>query len=86
MYDRILVPTDGSDVADAAAEAAIAFADRFDAELCIVHVLELGELPPGIVRYQRTWPAAGVLVSDDDRPGMGTSHRPGISVPSFAHA
>lgn len=48
MYDRILIPTDGSDVAEAAAEAAIAFADRFDAELYVVHVLELGELPPGV--------------------------------------
>jgi nucleotide-binding universal stress UspA family protein len=48
MYDRILVPTDGSDVAEAAAEAAIAFADRFDADLYVVHVLELGELPPEV--------------------------------------
>jgi nucleotide-binding universal stress UspA family protein len=48
MYDRILVPTDGSDVASAAADAAIALAGRFDARLDVVHVLELGELPPGV--------------------------------------
>jgi len=48
MYERILVPTDGSAVADAAAEAAIALATRFDADLHVVHVLELGELPPGV--------------------------------------
>jgi nucleotide-binding universal stress UspA family protein len=48
MYDRILVPTDGSDVARTAAEAAIALADRFDAELHVLHVLEFGDLPPGI--------------------------------------
>ncbi|MBX0297817.1 universal stress protein [Haloarcula nitratireducens] len=47
MYDRILIPTDGSDVAEAAAEAAIAFAGRFEADLHIIHVLEVGELPPG---------------------------------------
>jgi nucleotide-binding universal stress UspA family protein len=48
MYDRILLPTDGSDPADAAADAAIAFAKRFDATLDVLHVLELGELPPGV--------------------------------------
>ncbi|WP_254763708.1 universal stress protein [Natrinema marinum] len=48
MYDRILFPTDGSDVADAAAEAAVTFARRFDADLHAVHVLEFGELPPGV--------------------------------------
>ncbi len=46
MYERILLPIDGSDVADAAAEAAVAIARRFDAELHVVHVLEFGELPP----------------------------------------
>jgi len=48
MYERILVPTDGSDVAGVAAEAAITFARRFDAELHAVHVLEMGDLPPGV--------------------------------------
>ncbi|ESP89825.1 universal stress protein [Candidatus Halobonum tyrrellensis] len=47
MHDRILLPTDGSDVARAATEAAITIADQFDAELHVVHALELGELPPG---------------------------------------
>ncbi|MFC6726703.1 universal stress protein, partial [Halobium palmae] len=32
MYDRIVVPTDGSEVAEAAADAAVALARRFDAE------------------------------------------------------
>lgn len=48
MYDTILIPTDGSAVADAAAEAAIALARRFDADVHALHVLELGELPPGV--------------------------------------
>jgi nucleotide-binding universal stress UspA family protein len=47
MYERILVPTDGSDVARTATDAAIALAERFDADLHAVHVLEPGELPPG---------------------------------------
>ncbi|MDS0474439.1 universal stress protein [Natrinema sp. 1APR25-10V2] len=46
MYERILLPVDGSDVADAAAEAAVAIARRFDAELHVVHVLEFGERLP----------------------------------------
>lgn len=48
MYERILLPTDGSDVAQAATEAAITLAGRFDADLHVIHVLELGDLPPGI--------------------------------------
>lgn len=43
MYDSILVPTDGSDVARAAAETAVELAGRFDAHLHVVHVLEPGE-------------------------------------------
>ncbi|SEL41223.1 universal stress protein [Haloferax larsenii] len=46
MYDRILVPTDGSDAAAAGAEAAVALARRFDAELSVVHVLNPNEHPP----------------------------------------
>ena len=46
MYDDILVPTDGSDTALNATEAAVALAERFDARLHAVNVLELGYLPP----------------------------------------
>jgi nucleotide-binding universal stress UspA family protein len=45
MYDRILVPTDGSDVASAAVDAAIVLAERFDADLHLLHVREVGEPP-----------------------------------------
>lgn len=45
MYDRILLPTDGSDVAESAAEAAVALARRFDADLHAIHVLEPDALP-----------------------------------------
>ena len=47
MYDQILVPTDGGDVAAAAAEAALGLAAQFEATVHVVHVNELGELPPG---------------------------------------
>ncbi|WP_331234250.1 universal stress protein [Natronorarus salvus] len=48
MYDTILVPTDGSDAASAAAEGAIALARRFNAKLHVVHVLNLSDLPDGV--------------------------------------
>ncbi|AGN00916.1 UspA domain protein [Salinarchaeum sp. Harcht-Bsk1] len=48
MYDRILVPVDGSPVGETAAATAIALARRFDAQVHALHVLEVGELPPGV--------------------------------------
>jgi nucleotide-binding universal stress UspA family protein len=40
MYERLLIPTDGSDVAAAAANVALTLADRFDANLHAVSVRE----------------------------------------------
>lgn len=40
MYDRILVPTDGSDAADNAVGEGIALARRFDASLHAIYVIE----------------------------------------------
>ncbi|WP_435066389.1 universal stress protein [Halobaculum sp. EA56] len=40
MYDRILVPTDGSPAADAAVEHAVTLADRFDATLHALYVVD----------------------------------------------
>ncbi|WP_380674944.1 universal stress protein [Salinigranum sp. GCM10025319] len=40
MYQRILLPTDGSKASSTAAEAAVTLADQFDAELHVIHVLE----------------------------------------------
>lgn len=40
MYERVLVPTDGSDVAVTGAQAAFALADQFDATVHAIHVLE----------------------------------------------
>ena len=47
MFDRILVPSDGSDPSVAAAEAATALARRFGATLHVVHVVDTNELPLG---------------------------------------
>jgi nucleotide-binding universal stress UspA family protein len=40
MHDTILLPTDGSDNAELAAERAIDLADRFDATLHVLYVVE----------------------------------------------
>lgn len=45
MYDSILVPTDGSDVAASAARTAVAVAAQFDAEVHAVHVVESEPYP-----------------------------------------
>ncbi|MWV41208.1 universal stress protein [Natrialba sp. INN-245] len=44
MYDRILVPTDGSDHADAAAETAIDLAATLNASVDVLCVVEVGPL------------------------------------------
>ncbi len=45
MYDRILIPTDGSDAATTAARAAIELARWFDADLHAIYVVELEPFP-----------------------------------------
>ena len=62
MYDRILTPTDGSDVSVVAAETAFALARRFDAVVHVVHVLEDGD--PG--RGERLVAAVDEVAADVD--------------------
>lgn len=47
MYERILVPTDGSTVAAAAADAGVELARRFGAEIHAVNVVGTGDGPLG---------------------------------------
>lgn len=47
MYDRILVPIDGSDVATSAARAAVDIARLFDSDLHVIHVVESEPYPMG---------------------------------------
>lgn len=46
MYDEILIPTDGSDAAEAAVEQAVGLAAAFDARLHAVFVVELAATAP----------------------------------------
>ncbi|WP_240145712.1 universal stress protein [Halococcus salsus] len=48
MYDTLLVPTDGSDAAEAAAESALVLARQFDASIHTIHVLKRGDLPADV--------------------------------------
>jgi nucleotide-binding universal stress UspA family protein len=48
MYDKILVPTDGSAAAGTAAETALGLAQRFDASLHAINVVELNESPTDV--------------------------------------
>lgn len=45
MYDRILVPTDGSDAAENAVRGALALAEQFNASLRAIHVVQRNEFP-----------------------------------------
>lgn len=40
MYERILVPTDGSDVAEAAVDQAIDLAEKYDAEIHALYIAD----------------------------------------------
>lgn len=60
MYQRILVPTDGSEGATAAVEEAVALADRFDAGVHALYVVD------------QTYPAASkwdMLVEEQEETG-----------------
>lgn len=66
MYDSILVPFDGSEPAEAAAETAVRMADTVDADLSILAVVE----PP---YYSRTEPVSDDPLPDEpDREDLGT--------------
>jgi nucleotide-binding universal stress UspA family protein len=40
MYSRILLPTDGSETAQAAVDHALSLAERYDADIHVVHVID----------------------------------------------
>jgi nucleotide-binding universal stress UspA family protein len=50
MYDRILLPTDGSDAADRALDLAVAVAEAHDAELHLLYVADTNQ--PSLSRIQ----------------------------------
>lgn len=57
-YDQLLLPTDGSDAADRAAEAALDIAERYDADVHVVYVIDssvtdLEDAPRSIVGVLR---------------------------------
>jgi len=75
-YDDVLVPTDGSDAAEAAVDHGIAVADAFDATLHAFHVVDLSAMTTGsgvepptqqLERYTEAGEAAVDAVADRAR-------------------
>ncbi|MFC6718564.1 universal stress protein [Natrialbaceae archaeon GCM10025810] len=48
MYERILIPTDGSDVAEVAVEHALDLAERYDAEVHALYVVDTDAVAYGL--------------------------------------
>jgi nucleotide-binding universal stress UspA family protein len=57
VFERIIVPVDGSEVAKRAAQKALALAQAMDIQVVALHVMNVPDLPsfyayPGAIRYQ----------------------------------
>jgi len=48
-YDRVFVPTDGSELAEVAVDHAIEIADKFEAEVHVLYVVDIRASTPGAV-------------------------------------
>lgn len=48
MYDRVLIPTDGSEGAETAVDHAVQIAERFGAEIHTVYAVDPSAVPPDI--------------------------------------
>lgn len=48
MYERILIPTDGSDVAEAAVDHALDLAEQYDAEVHALYVVDIDSINLGL--------------------------------------
>lgn len=48
MYETILIPTDGSDVAESAVDQALGLADAFDAEVHALYVVDVDSVNLGL--------------------------------------
>ncbi len=91
MFDRVLVPVDGSNVSALAVEAAVELCRRFDADLHAVHVVDTNELPLGaeasmlddlvsraedlVAQAETTAEAAGVSVTTTVLRNGAIAHR-----------
>ena len=56
MTNKILLPHDGTDISDKALEKSKEFAKAFNAEICILHIIEHSPLPPSLILdHDRQW-------------------------------
>ena len=49
MTSKILLPHDGTEISDKALEKSKEFVKAFNAELCILHIIEHSPLPPSVI-------------------------------------
>ena len=56
MISKILLPHDGTEISDKAFEKSKEFAKAFNAELCILNIIEHSPLPPSLILdHDRQW-------------------------------
>jgi nucleotide-binding universal stress UspA family protein len=56
LTNKILLPHDGTDISDKALEKSKEFAKAFNAEICILHIIEHSPLPPSLILdHDRQW-------------------------------
>ena len=66
MFERLLVPIDGSRLALKASELAIGFAKQFDAELTLLHVARKFVVPDALKEFMTTEHLQGEPIYDID--------------------
>lgn len=59
MYERILVPTDGSENAGSVADQAVNLAEAFDAEIHALYVINTGALPSPEIEFREDFVSTG---------------------------
>lgn len=65
MYERILVPTDGSESADAVIEHAMGIGVPNDAEVHAIYVINTGALPSPDVEFRREFIEEGERIGEE---------------------
>ena len=71
MYTRILIPTDGSDLADHAALAGVEFASICDAEIVGLYVAQEYQYPVSVEIIPPTYPTEEEYMASTRKTGEG---------------
>ncbi|UPV75958.1 universal stress protein [Halorussus limi] len=80
MYDRILLPTDGSRAAESAVSHAVSHAERYDAELYVLHVVDETETTSIVGHGDERQQAVEARVEDSMSSIVTEASQRGVSV------